>query len=313
MFATTSRLQCLLVLACLVQPIAGQRAVAQRVIVIDQAATEARPEIVRERESIISQAITDMLYRASLARLDLEIEEYRREAKLTDTQLKRLTLAAKGAATQFAEKQAIRDLTSIARHVLPEMTMMDAGQRLVRLPVAGGVPEPVKPRGREEEEPQIDLATVFPKISVTLSDRSTNWNVRKDRGSSGIGRSGGFDKVIAHPIWRKAIDKNSTAEQREIVLQRRQELLVESAADFYTAIITARINLDDSQQKLVRQLIRQHFAAEKLNVYQFANRGAGLQKVLMTDQNNKQLKTILSEAQWAAWEQQKVSYRNGSF
>lgn len=278
----------------------------------EKPAVDPATQLKQQRDSIISKAMTDALYNQCLTRTMLEIDEFRREVDLPAASIKRLQLAAKGAASQYAEKQTAGDVASMLGKVPPLVRWLDVGGVLVTLPV------PKKDEGRlpkleEEEEPPSEIQNVYPKIEVILNETSVTWYFRQQKSSSGYGRGGGYSNVTRHPIWVKALDSNVTKEQRTKVEEVRRRRLSQSAADLCTGLVSAKVRLSDPQRDQVQALIRKCVEKQAITRRDFDNRGYSVVKKVLNQKEMEGLREILTDDQWNLWKLCVQKIRTGNF
>ena len=277
--------------------------------------TEPKPvdpaeELRRERESRVISIMTDLIYQACLAHVMLEIDEHQRVAGIDESSVKRLQLAAKGAASQYAEKQVAQDSSIIVTKVPPLATMLSAGGEIYPLPVAEKEGEDPKNKPKLDE---LDPATVYPRIALVISEDSITWRYRERNGSSGWGRNGGLGRATENPIWTKAVDKNTTEAQRKKLKATRQQRLNKSATSLCVAMLEAKLHLDSQQRDQVNEIIKQVVDAESIVPKDFTNRGYGVVNKVLKANELKGLVEILSEAQGMVWKHQLIQIESGNF
>jgi hypothetical protein len=267
-------------------------------------------ELRRERESILIATMTDLLYSVSLSRIMMEIDEYERVAGIDESAIKRLQLAAKGSATQFAEKQAVKDANFVVMKVPPLTRLFNAGGKIIELPVKQNEGD------SDDETPNIaelDPATVFPKITVRLSETSVNWQYREMNGSSGWGRGGGFVEVTTHPIWVNALKENTTNAHQQKIEDARKKRYGRSASDLSVAILAAKLRLDDEQRERLGVIISKIVEGEKIDGNDFRSRGFGAVRKVLGNGKLDGLQEVLTEAQWTVWKELLTQIESGNF
>ena len=267
-------------------------------------------ELRRDRESRIIAIMTDMIYDTCLARSMLEIDELRRVGGIDETSAKRLELAGKGAASHYAEKQAATDSEIFVRKIPPLVRVVNANGKLVELPIA-------KKEQDDEDEfniDELDIATVYPRLELSLSDHSVNWNYKEKNSSSGWGRSGGLSQMKRNAIWVNALKKNTTPEHHKRIEQARQTRFRRSASDLCVALIAARVSLDEKQRDEVAKIIEEMVANETtLTENDFNTRGYGVIRKVFQGKKVDGFKEILTKPQWVVWQEQLALIESGNF
>lgn len=264
----------------------------------------------RERESRITAAMTDMLYQSALTRLLVEIDEYKRIGGLDEADAKRLELAAKGAASQFAEKQVVQDTQRIIGKIPPLAKRFSTGVRIVELPVQ---PSDDDKEDETADPEDVDPLNVYPRIELILGESSLTWYYREPQSSSGWGNGGGFMQVVQSGVWTKAVDKCITGEQQQKVAAHRASQLRAAAVDLCLAMLSANLRLDAEQSEQMRATLGAAAKELEFEPNDFRNRGWGVTRKLLQQNELPGFEELLSEPQRSLWKQTQVAIQSGNF
>lgn len=272
----------------------------------EQAAAE-----FRER---VENRVVEEFRIAAQNRLMLEIEELRRVCGLDAGSVRKLEIAAKGAAERWVrdEEQQLRG------HIRFEQYGPDAEIRV------GGkkVPRPGEPDPQAAEtqpdggEPPVLKAInrVFGagggaeagekenvvEISVSVQRYGLQFRVRYRNGSSSHGFGNGLEDLKREAIWSQTYSKVITPEKQkkyEAAVEERRQRLRDAAIVYTIGQLDLDLRLDESQRRRLREVFEAHVTVGSVDPGSVRYQVERQIKEIDPDV----LKPILSEPQLYAW------------
>ncbi len=268
---------------------------------------------------------------AAQSRLLLEIEELSRVCELDAKSVKKLEIAAKGAADRWIrnEEQELR------RHVRLERYGEDAEIRVAgkKVPRPGEPEEAAEPQGGENaaggknaeqkpgEKPPVlqainRLFGAAPKpnprvaeekenvanISVAVQRYGLQYRVKHRNGSSSSGFGGGLEELKRENVWTQTMQAVVTPQQKqkyEAAIEARRQRLRNSAIIFAIGQIDLELRLAEPQHEQLRDVFETQ--VDIGNVNPGSVRYTVERQIKETDP--ALLKPILSAAQLKVWEE----------
>lgn len=247
--------------------------------------TAAAQEVDEQaREEFVRTELKTEYQQQLLTAIQLDIDEMAELLQLPAAKLRRLELAAKGAATRAVEKHIGDASRFVLRQVSDPRFILNG--RLREMP------------GNDRETPADDQQPqVKPlRVMLTVQETTISLNVRDERSSSGTSRQGGTNDVRNSDVWKSALESTLTPEQRELFETARKEKHLAAVVDLVTAFLAVDLRLNDTQATATRA-----WAAENIKEVQRLDTSSGtewLVRRVLARVDPEGLKRHLSDAQY---------------
>ena len=238
-------------------------------------------EIVRELKEI---AQVDLMIR---------IETMKQLFHLSEQKTKTLEVAAKGAASRYAETfsknvaLSADDLSSNSD--LPRMTDGTVTLNNKQLKFPGfATPQP----------------TPITKIEIVIKESWLWLHIQRPSSGTGMSNQGGLDDLFSQAIWKNAIDKALTPGQLKELERYRQKQIADAASSLYLSYLTVHLQLSEQQRLPVRNWLDSLFLEQAENGTLTPRNLTNLSVDRLDDETV--LKEILSELQWKLWQIRRI-------
>lgn len=177
--------------------------------------------------------------------MQIRIADMQQHLNLDKKSVRRLQLAAKGAATRTLEKYSDK----LAGFVLRNLTELDFSINGRRFKVPKGADEDETEGDDDVEDagqPKADNRVPY-RVVMNVKPSQLSVNVREESSSSGSGTPGGFDYLERQKIWKDALEAVTTAEQRKRYESYRKERLRLNCISMITSAFAIEMNLTEDQ------------------------------------------------------------------
>lgn len=253
----------------------------------------------KELTDRIKNALLEEYRLTAQAHLTLQIEDMQVVCELSESDVKKLGIAAKGAADQFTKKY--RKQISDNVKFRPEWQQMPiwVGGKQVHVPQnkdqIEGLKEGLKRLvGAQREDPYV-------RISINIEMHGMQYRVRQRNSSSSRGNgSAGLDQLRKQPVWKKMVERVVTPEKRKLYetsLANRSNRLREAAIALQMSRFSAELKLSEPQQTAITALFEKQvdISNSNFNMVEYHVR-SGFKKL-----EDAKMKELLSESQFQLW------------
>ncbi len=264
-------------------------------------------------------AVLEEFRATSRAHLMLQIEEMQKVAGLDEKSVRKLTVAAKGAADKYIEQQANSIKNAINVRPPNEKILIKIGDKQINPPLAPGAkpPEPKKATRNPllqfirninaGANPVQAVDEQYIHITVSMQSSGMQVRVKQHRSSSSHGFGGGLVQLQQQPVWKKSYDSVITPEQKkkyEEAVAVRKERLRKAAIAYRVGRIDTQLNLNDDQRKQLTDLLMKTVTLQNYagNMVEWRVR-QGLQQI-----KDDQVAGFLDDAQRQLFQQLKDQY-----
>ena len=264
-------------------------------------------------------AVLEEFRATSRAHLMLQIEEMQKVAGLDEKSVRKLTVAAKGAADKYIEQQANSIKNAINVRPPNEKILIKIGDKQIHPPLAPGAkpPEPKKATRNPllqfirninaGANPVQAVDEQYIHITVSMQSSGMQVRVKQHRSSSSHGFGGGLVQLQQQPVWKKSYDSVITPEQKkkyEEAVAVRKERLRKAAIAYRVGRIDTQLNLNDDQRKQLTDLLMKTVTLQNYagNMVEWRVR-QGLQQI-----KDDQVAGFLDDAQRQLFQQLKDQY-----
>lgn len=265
-------------------------------------------ELLRERllEEIDTRAAQEVR-RVLAAELLAELDEIHQMFQLDEADLRKLRLAARGAASKSVDQNRDRNRATVERMV--KRRFDDPTIDLNRVTFNG---EKLDVDGAQDDAAEAgeDKANPLPQntLGITISRRSTGFyfTVRYQNGSSSTSIGPRNDEVKSQEIWTRAADGILTKEQLSEYAEMRARKLKEAIVTMVMAGLIYELRLSDKQVPDVRATV------EKVLKISSTSMSAGVESALRTYRMQllpADFKAVLTPAQLDLFRSTQAYYR----
>jgi len=228
-------------------PQVGAKAPAAKPLSDDEKRKEAYYETVQANS-------TETLQKIAQAELLVEIDELKEMFDLPPASVKKLQLAARGAAKRTVDRARDSNKATIQRMLGRHLNANTID--LTAVLVNGKEHKVVMPDGTEPPEPDEDDPKLD-KLQITLSRRgmSTYFSVRYQNGSSSTSLSPRSNDLRANAFWLKTYEKLVTLDQRRKYADHRKQRDKEIVTDLLMGVLRLELRLTSKQMPEVRKVV----------------------------------------------------------
>lgn len=188
------------------------------------------------------------------AELLVEIDELESMFNLSETGVKKLKLAARGAAKRAVDSARASNVATMRRTL--ERRLNDNAIDMTTVNINGEdykiqMPEGVRPPKSDEDGPPVN------KLGITLSRRgmSIYFTVRYQNGSSSTTLAPRGNDLRANALWQKNYNELLTAEQRKQYAAHRRQREKDAVTDMVMASLRYELRLTKEQIPKVRKVV----------------------------------------------------------
>lgn len=203
----------------------------------------------------VQTASTTVLQRMAQAELLVEIDELKSMFDLPEATVKRLQLAARGAAKRTLDQARDSNQATMRRTLERRLTMNNID--LTRVEINGQEIEVEMPDGLEQ--PKDDDGPKLDQLRIILARRgsSTHFTVRYQNGSSSTSLGPRGNELRTNAVWAKSYSELLTADQRREYTAHCRKRDKEVITNLLLTTLQHELRLSEKQGPQVRKVIAQ--------------------------------------------------------
>lgn len=254
----------------------------------------------------VEAASADELKRVYAATLRAEINEMAELFDLKEADVRKLGVAARGAASKNVEKQRATIMATVKRTLDRRLNEPNVNYKAIRFngkPLDLGQSDEPGTDPDEEEDKGDESGTT---LGVTVARRSSYFyfTVRYERGSSSTTIGSRGSQLRSEEIWKKTTASVLNADMLKKYDEHRKKKLKDSVVDMMLAALKYELHLKESQIPEVRKRLDKHIKITTTQIY--------VESII--SQFRQQLKTedfkdVLTPPQLDLWESSQAYYR----
>ena len=267
-----------------------------RVPIVNAQEDKAGADEAKQLQTQIAEGLSDQLRGIAQSHLLVQVNEMKRVCDLDEPSVKKLNIAAKGAADRFVRKTRNAIQQALNRMPVPPNVEVRVNDRVLR-------PGPKVDQNRKNDP--FNRGPQFSNFVLQVQHSHLILYHKRRTGSSGRGVGGGGMRLLEQePIWKKSLASNLTPIQKnqyDSAIAERRQRLHRVVVDFYLAQLDNELNLNEDQRQKIRVFVGSgiDLTNVEMNMIQYRVR----EQVRKID--DSKIKDLLSATQLKLWE----SYR----